>query len=220
MGLSERIELVHVVLGSGGMARETFWILQEQYPERQVVFADAEAESGAVRVGDATVPIVRDWRFGELGAVTGFSVAVEDPLAKHAAVQRALEVGLTPAPALISRDALYRGDAQLGVGTVAHARCYVSTGVRVGDYVLLMPMAGLAHDVTVHDYATCGPISTNCGYCEIGEGAYIGQGSSVRERCKVAPWVRVEMQSSVVSDILEPGVRVSGVPARAATATG
>lgn len=209
---------LHLVLGAGGTARETYWVIKENQPEGRVLFVDDSAESDVVCVGDETIPVIRDWRFerfGVAGEPLVFSVGIEEPRRKKEMVERALGAGLQPGPPLVSPTALYRSDAVLGVGTVGHARCYISTNVRVGDFVLLMPMAGLAHDVTLGNYVTCAPLSTTCGYSVLGEGVYVGQGSGIRERSVIAPWVQIDMQSSVVKSIDEPGLRVRGVPAQA-----
>lgn len=208
---------LHLVLGAGGTARETYWVIKENHPEAHVLFVDDDADADAVRIGDEAVPVIRDWRFERFdvpGEQLAFSVGIEEPRRKKVLVERALGAGLQPAPPLVSPTALYRNDAVLGVGTVGHARCYISTNVRVGDFVLLMPMAGLAHDVTLGNYVTCAPVSTTCGYSVLGEGVYVGQGSGVRERSVIAPWVHIHMQSSVVKSIDEPGIEVSGVPAQ------
>jgi UDP-3-O-[3-hydroxymyristoyl] glucosamine N-acyltransferase len=205
------------VLGAGGTARETYWVIKENNPEARVLFVDDEAESDAARIGDESIPVIRDWwfeRFKLPGEQLRFSVGIEEPRRKKAMVERALRAGLQPAPPLVSPTALYRSDAVVGVGTVGHARCYISTNVRVGDFVLLLPMAGLAHDVTLGNYVTCAPVSTTCAYSVLGDGVYVGQGSGVRERLVIAPWVRIDMQSSVVKSIDEPGIEVSGVPAQ------
>lgn len=207
---------VHIVLGAGGTACETYWVVKESKPGHRVIFVDDCADCDQLRIGGDGVPIIRDWDFKahvDKGEKLFFSVAIEEPRAKREMVEHALAAGLRPAPPLVSPSALYRNDAILGAGTVGHARCYISTNVRVGDFVILLPMAGLAHDVTVGNYSTCAPISTTCGYAVLGEGVFVGQGSGIRERCNVAPWVTIGMQSSVVQDITEAGITVQGVPA-------
>jgi len=207
---------VHVVLGAGGPARETFWVIKENNPDSSVIFADPAAEDAALRIGDAHIPIIRDWDFSAFTSPQAkpiFSVAIEDPRYKQQLVHAALDAGLLPAPPVISPSALYRSDAVVGVGTVGQARAYISTNVKLGDFVLVLPMGGIAHDVTIGDFATCSSLCTICGYSVLGEGVYIGPGSSIREHSKIAPWVRIEMQSSVVSHIDTPGITVAGIPA-------
>lgn len=208
----------HLILGSEGIAIESYWVVKECFSERSIFFVNPVAKEDSVNVAGTVIPVFRDWNFSRSNLKTDycFTVGIEDPATKKDLVEQALFAGIQPAAPVVSPSALHRPDAKLGVGTVGHARCYISTNVTVGDFVTLMPMAGLAHDVTVGNYVTCAPLSTTCGYSILEEGVYVGQGSSIRERTVIAPWVTINMQSSVVANILEPGSTVGGVPARPA----
>jgi len=205
-----------IVLGSGGAARETYWLINDLRPQDNVVFADNTASDDVARVGDLSIPIVRNWRFDDAIApnLVGFCVAVEAPRAKKLLVETALAAGLKPAPPLVCPTTIQRPDARVGVGTVCHARSIINTNVVIGDFVILMPMTAIAHDANVGDYTTCEQLSSIAGYVQLGEGVHAGQGCSVRERGRVAPWVTIAMQSCVAAPIDEANITVQGVPAR------
>ncbi len=210
---------LRIVLGSGGTARETFWVVHESLPGARVIFAEREAATGEVEAAGTSIRVIRDYSelTDEERAQARFSAAINEPRAKYRAVQHALEAGLKPAEPLISPHAIVRADAVLGLGTVIHARGYVSTNVRIGDFVSMLPMGGVAHDVTVGDYATCEALGTTAGYATLQCGVHVKAGAAVRQFLTVAPWVTIEHQACVVSDITDEGITVAGVPAKPVT---
>ena len=67
------------------------------------------------------------------------------------------------------------------------------------------------YTLSLHDAL---PISDVGGHACVGSGVFLGLGSIVGHRVRIAPWVRVGVQSAVIKDITEPGIVVIGVPAK------
>jgi sugar O-acyltransferase (sialic acid O-acetyltransferase NeuD family) len=101
----------------------------------------------------------------------------------------------------------------LGPGSIVLAGCVFTADVGVGRHVVLMPHVTLTHDDIVADYATLCASVTLGGFVHVGERAYLGMSSSVRERVRIGADAIVGMGGVVLNDVV-PGTRVVGVPAR------
>ncbi|HEX2700646.1 MAG TPA: acetyltransferase [Acidimicrobiales bacterium] len=103
--------------------------------------------------------------------------------------------------------------AALGRGTVVLAMAVLTTGLRVGAHVAIMPGVVLTHDDVIDDYATFGAGAMLAGGVHVGEGAYVGSGALVREQHTVGKWSLLGMGAVLTTD-LPPGEVWAGVPAR------
>ncbi len=103
-------------------------------------------------------------------------------------------------------------DVELGPGTVVCAGVIVQVGAVVGSHVILNNRAGVGHDASVEDFAHM----TVChlgGESRLGEGAFMGIGSSTVPRVRIGAWATVGAGSVVFADV-RPGATVLGNPAR------
>ena len=111
--------------------------------------------------------------------------------------------------------------SSIGPGSVLLAHVALTTAVRVGGHVAIMPQVVLTHDDVVEDFATLASGVRLGGSVHVGRAAYLGAGALVREGCSVGAGALVGMGAVVTRDI--PAYEVwAGVPARylrAASAT-
>ncbi|TFC01245.1 UDP-N-acetylglucosamine acyltransferase [Cryobacterium mannosilyticum] len=83
----------------------------------------------------------------------------------------------------------------------------------LGNDVFLMNQSYVAHDCTIEDRATLASSVLLAGHVRIGEGANLGLGSSVHQRCYVADGAMIGM-GSVVTRNIPPFAKAYGNPAR------
>lgn len=214
------------ILGAGGCAREVYWYIHDTCPETEVIFVDDLTEVTAIRMGEETVPVVKDWRFegirsgrtGQLCNVTEFVVGVGLPHVKRILVKKALDSQLRPASTVIHpRAVILDPGCVIGMGGVIAPGAVITANVQLGDYVLINYNATIGHDTWIGDYASCNPGCNVSGNVKIGEGVCLGAGTVVREKSVIAPDVITGAQCCVVSDINTPGITVVGIPARELT---
>ncbi len=102
---------------------------------------------------------------------------------------------------------------ELGVGTVLLAGVVITAPQRVGSHVLAMPQVLLTHDDEVSDFVTLAGRAGLAGGVRVGESAYLGSGSLVREGVRVGAEAVIGMGAVVLNDV-PPGETWVGVPAR------
>ena len=101
----------------------------------------------------------------------------------------------------------------LGPGTMLLAGAVITTPLRIGAHVVAMPHVLITHDDKIADGVTFAGGALLGGSVTVGECAYLGQGSSVREMLSIGAGAVVGMGSVVLHDI-PAGEVWAGVPAR------
>ena len=101
----------------------------------------------------------------------------------------------------------------LGPGTVLLAGVVVTTPLRIGAHVVAMPHVLFTHDDEIADGVTLAGRACLGGAVRVGESAYLGQGSSVRETLSIGAGAVIGMGSVVLRDV-PAGEVWAGVPAR------
>lgn len=102
--------------------------------------------------------------------------------------------------------------SSVGEGSILFEGVVLTTHVRIGSHVVVMPHATLTHDDVLADFATICAGVTLGGNVHVGEAAYLGMGSSVRERLVVGRDATLGMGAALVRS-LPSGETWVGVPA-------
>lgn len=101
----------------------------------------------------------------------------------------------------------------IGAGSILLAGCVLTADIAIGRHVVLMPHVTLTHDDDISDYATLCAGVTLGGSVHVGERAYLGMSSCVRERCSIGAGATIGMGAVVLSDVPDDETW-AGVPAR------
>lgn len=101
----------------------------------------------------------------------------------------------------------------IGVGNIICAGTIITTNVSIGNHVQLNISTTVGHDTVLSDYVTTAPDVSISGNVTIGECAYFGTKTSVREKITIHSNTIFGLNSGVVSDITESGVYV-GTPCK------
>lgn len=121
-------------------------------------------------------------------------------------------------PTVVDPSVVVPDDCSVGAGSIVLAGTVLTTSVRLGRHVVVMPNVALTHDVVVEDFGTlCAGVSLG-GSVRIGEAAYVGMNACVREGLHVGEVATLGMAAALTKD-LPPGETWTGVPARLARAT-
>ena len=102
---------------------------------------------------------------------------------------------------------------KLGNGTVVMAGAILNPYASVGDHCIINTGASIDHDCVIHDFVHIAPHCTLCGEVEVGEGSWIGAGSTVIQGIHIGKNCYIGAGSVVVEDIPD-GSLAYGNPCR------
>ena len=98
-------------------------------------------------------------------------------------------------------------------GSVLLAQTVMTADVTIGRHVVAMPHVTLTHDNRIDDFATlCAQVVLG-GSVQVGEAAYLGMSSSVREGTAIGTEATLGMGAVLLED-LPAGATWAGCPAR------
>ena len=202
-----------VILGSGGLAQEYAWLVEEINEERRsfnlLGFLDDEPD----RVGKEYVG------YPVLGTIAGaasypsalFAIGVGDPRVRKALAERVSPLGVKWTN-LISPTVRVHKSHRIWTGVMIGRYSDLTVGCTVANFVMINIHVVLGHAVQVGDYSVISPNVTVNGEAVIGRVCYIGANAFVRN-VVVGDGATVGASSAVVKDVPEDCV-VAGVPAK------
>lgn len=101
----------------------------------------------------------------------------------------------------------------LGFGTVVMADAILNPFASVGNHCIINTGASIDHDCIIHDFVHIAPHCTLCGEVEIGEGTWVGAGTTIIQGVHVGKDCFIGAGAVVVKDIPD-GCLCYGNPAR------
>ena len=91
--------------------------------------------------------------------------------------------------------------ATLDTGTVVMQGVIIQSCSHVGKHCIINTGASVDHDCIIEDFVHISPHSTLCGNVIVGEGSWIGAGSTILPGIKIGKWCIVGAGSVVAKDL-------------------
>ena len=114
---------------------------------------------------------------------------------------------------LIHPSAIKAESVRLGVGNVVMAGAILNPYVVVGNHCIINTGASVDHDSIIHDFVHIAPHCTLCGEVEIGEGTWVGAGTTIIQGIHIGKNCFIGAGAVVVKDIPDNSL-CYGNPAR------
>lgn len=102
---------------------------------------------------------------------------------------------------------------KLGYGNVVMAGVILNPYAKVGNHCILNTGASIDHDCVIHDFVHIAPHCTLCGEVEVGEGTWVGAGTTIIQGIHIGKNCFIGAGAVVVKDIPD-GSLCYGNPAR------
>lgn len=91
--------------------------------------------------------------------------------------------------------------ATIGIGTVVMQGCIIQSESHIGKHCIINTGSSIDHECIVDDYVHISPHATLCGNVHVGEGTWIGAGSTIIQGIRIGRWCIIGAGSVVTKDI-------------------
>ena len=207
------------IYGAGGFGREMALMVEQMNADRKswnvIGFFDDGKRAGETVDGLRVLGGIDDlnrWK-----SPLALVVAMADPLIRRDVVAR-IQNDQIDFPVMIHPRSLTGSPGnKYGKGTLITAGCILTTGIVLGDFIIVNLSSTIGHDVEIGNYTSVMPGCNISGGVIIGEenligtGSQILQGLTVGDRCKIGA-------GAVVTKHVGTGQTVKGIPARSSEA--
>lgn len=200
-----------LIYGAGGLGREVAAMMIGSDTFEPAGFLDDSIPAGKVIHGLKVMGTAEQLRRMDVGQ--RLVVALGDPILKEQLVRRLASFNVT-FQTIVHPGALLQ-DAQnirIGDGCIIQAGVIFTTGITLGNHVLVNLNCTVGHDARIETCSSLMPGVNLAGNVSIGESVLIGSGVNVINSVSIGRRTRVGAGAVVIGDLPE-GVLAVGVPA-------
>lgn len=97
--------------------------------------------------------------------------------------------------------AIISKETEIKEGTVVMQGAIIQSGVCIGKHCIINTGASIDHECLIEDYVHISPHCTLCGNVQIGEGTWVGAGTTIIPGVKIGKWSVIGAGSVVSKDI-------------------
>jgi sugar O-acyltransferase (sialic acid O-acetyltransferase NeuD family) len=205
-----------VVLGAGGLARETMWLIEaingKSSTYRMLGYLDDDTSKHGRTLCDYPVLGGLDWvvKCGEERLCVALGVG--EPRVKYEFVQRIKDLGVE-FPTLVHPNVEMSRHVELADGVAIGAGNVLTVDITIGAYTWLNLDCTVGHDARIGSYTQLNPSTNISGNATVGDGVEFGTGAIVIPGVTVGDGAVIGAAACVVRDV-PPNVTVVGLPAK------
>lgn len=191
-----------ILYGCGGHSRSVADIILQNDPSARLLFVDENAHENEKLFG---FDVVRNTpRTAE-----PFIITIGD---NRKRMLKLVDTGEENLVSVISKRSHLGVNSVVGKGCFIGNFCHIGPEAVIGRNTIVNNAAIVEHEVTVGSHCHIGPNVAISGRCKIGDLVFVGVGATVKDYITICSDVVIGAGTTVVKDIVEPGVYV-GTPA-------
>lgn len=199
------------ILGSGGFAKEVYFLIQSIGNYEVKAFIDIESKP-SITIGRKNIDVIGESFLSSLSTTDNYlaiGVGQPDLIHKLSSMHSAFHF-----PNLIHPNVVGNfEDIGMGYGNIITANCIFTTSIRIGSYNIFNLSTTIGHDVVIGDCNVINPAVNISGGVEIGNRNLLGVNSTILQYKKIGNNTVVGASSLVNKDVAER-TTVVGVPAK------
>ncbi|HTJ49993.1 MAG TPA: acetyltransferase [Cyclobacteriaceae bacterium] len=203
------------IYGAGGFGRETAVLIDQiNAVSKQwnvIGFFDDGLSTGTVVDGLSVLGGINE--LNQYSRSIALVVAIADPILRRSIVSKISTPNIFY-PVIIHPSAIVeQGRNEIGKGSIITAFCILTTGISIGNFVIVNLATTIGHDVVLGDYCSIMPGCRISGNCKIGPSSMIGTGAAMVQNLNLGSECKVGA-GAVIINSFEDGVTIVGVPGK------
>lgn len=203
------------IYGAGGLGREVAVMVRQMNEHTNrwnlVGFYDDGKKPGDKVEGLRVLGGVKE--LNAIKSTLSVCIAMADPAVRKSTVSK-ITSKLVNYPVLIHPRAI-TGDPgnEFGRGVIITADCILTTGIKLGDFVIVNLAVTIGHDVRIGNYSAIMPGTNISGNVKVGERTLIGTGSQILQNLTIGN-NSIVGAASVVTKNFGNNVTIIGIPGK------
>ena len=203
-----------VIIGSGGLAREVRWLLEECNKNQDrwnILGWISKEDPGTIIAG---LPVLGDdnWLVNHKDPID-VAVSVGNGSLRKKIVTYLKQNPVITFPTIISPSAELSDSVIMGEGSIVTAKSILTVDIEIGNFFFCNLACTVGHDCRFEDYVTLNPGANISGNVNLGECVTIGTGASIIQGLTIGCNTTIGAGAAVVRDIPSDCTAV-GVPAK------
>ena len=203
-----------VIIGSGGLAREVRWLLEECNKNQDrwnILGWISKEDPGTIIAG---LPVLGDdnWLVNHKDPID-VAVSVGNGSLRKKIVTYLKQNPVITFPIIISPSAELSDSVIMGEGSIVTAKSILTVDIEIGNFFFCNLACTVGHDCRFEDYVTLNPGANISGNVNLGECVTIGTGASIIQGLTIGCNTTIGAGAAVVRDI-PSGCTAVGVPAK------
>lgn len=190
-----------IIIGTGGLARETMAILLNNNPNENIIFFDENKNCPSLLYNKYIVIT----SYNELSKILSnnkFIVCIGNPRIREKLTKKIKSIGGQNAN-VISKDTSIFQYSEFSEGTIIEPYVGISYGITIGIGCAIHIHASIGHSAKIGNYVNIGPAATIIGPTEIGNYSYIGAKALIMPNLKIGNNVIVKAGTVVNRDLTD-----------------
>ncbi len=203
-----------VIVGSGGLATEIKWLVDEINLKKNVWNVLGWISNDTIGKEIYGIPVLGGdaWLINHQKPIDVVVAIGDGKIRKKLVKQYKCNQNIT-FPSIIHESVIKSPEVRIGEGCIVMPQTSMTINISIGDFCVINPACTVGHDCVIKDCVTVFPGAHISGNVKLGECSSIGAGANIIQGKMIGAGAFIGAGATVINDIPEHKTAV-GVPAR------